>query len=215
MDSPALVDSPSPMDSPSPADMPIVTLGERPSAFSRSRLAGRAAAVAALVFGVALASLLLRSGHGSRPSSSQAPRQFAVVSPVKGPQTSTQKPDGPIVLARASSPPAARRPDRRRPAEKLAAVSAPTEDAARKPAEGFRLIAALARIEAERLDADQLAGQLLSEGKSREREGERLLTERDWAGARAAFERAAGLFREAESAAREERVRRVQLLPAD
>jgi serine/threonine protein kinase len=89
------------------------------------------------------------------------------------------------------------------------------DDTERRSAGATRLGAALARVDAERVEASQLAAETFSNGRSSEKEGERLFGERDWSAAQASFQRAATLFHEAQNAAHEERVRRVKLVPAD
>ena len=74
-----------------------------------------------------------------------------------------------------------------------------------------RLKAALERIEAERVDALVHAPSPYSEGRDHEQEGERLLTRRQYSEALAAYQRALGLFAEAESLSREERMRQISL----
>jgi hypothetical protein len=108
----------------------------------------------------------------------------------------------------------ARQPRAQHQAARLAAVTA-QGDPARKSAEDWRLTAALGRVHAERLDAAQLAADAFLDGRSSEREGETLFVQSDWTAAQAAFEQAAALFGQAESLAREERVRRVKLLSAN
>jgi len=84
----------------------------------------------------------------------------------------------------------------------------------RKPAEELRLRAALARIEADRLNARETAGAIFVQGKTSEEEGERLLRERDYQAAQLAFSRAARLFQQAQELSWEERVRQADISPA-
>ena len=81
----------------------------------------------------------------------------------------------------------------------------------RSAAETARLGAGLARIAAERLDASELAIDAFSAARERERAGEASLRGGDAVNAQAEFGQAAGLFREAEELARQERVKRVRL----
>ncbi len=81
----------------------------------------------------------------------------------------------------------------------------------RQPAENLRLKAALARIEADRLNARESAGEIFGEGRASEQEGERLLRERDYDAAQLAFVRAARLFERAQELTWEERVRHADL----
>jgi hypothetical protein len=81
----------------------------------------------------------------------------------------------------------------------------------RAAAESARFDAAFARIAADRVEAGELARKPYVDARGSEREGDRLLQGRDYAGADAAFRRAAGLYRRAESLSFDERVRRVKL----
>ena len=78
----------------------------------------------------------------------------------------------------------------------------------RKPAEELRLRAALARVEADRMNALESARAVFVEGKTNEEEGERLFRERDYLAAQLAFSRAARLFQRAQELTWEDRVRR-------
>ncbi len=98
-----------------------------------------------------------------------------------------------------------------------AAKSAPARPARRpkpemrRPAEELRLRAALARIEADRINAREGAAEIFVEGRSSEEEGERFLKERDYDAAQLAFSRAARLFQQAQDQTWEERVRQTNL----
>jgi hypothetical protein len=81
----------------------------------------------------------------------------------------------------------------------------------RAAAENARFDAAFARIAADRVEAGELAREPYAEARGNEREGDQLLRGRDYTGADAAFRRAAGLYRRAESLSFDERVRRVKL----
>jgi serine/threonine-protein kinase len=81
----------------------------------------------------------------------------------------------------------------------------------RQPTENLRLKAALARIEADRLNARESAGEIFGEGRASEQEGERLLRERDYDAAQLAFGRAARLFEQAQELSWEERFRHADL----
>ena len=87
----------------------------------------------------------------------------------------------------------------------------PVPLASRQPAEDLRLRAALARIEADRLNAKESAGDLFGEGRHSEEEGERLLRQRDYDAAQLAFSRAATLFQKAGELSFEERLRQQNL----
>ena len=91
-------------------------------------------------------------------------------------------------------------------------ASSRRQSEARSAAERLRLKAALARIEAERLDAAVHAAGAFRGGRSAEQEGEQLLARRQYSPAREAYAHALDLFTEAESASREERVRQIQIL---
>ena len=84
----------------------------------------------------------------------------------------------------------------------------------RQPAEDLRLRAALARIEADRWNARETAGEIFGEGRSSEEEGERLLRQRDYDAAQLAFSRAARLFQQAQELTWEERIRQADLAQA-
>jgi len=84
----------------------------------------------------------------------------------------------------------------------------------RKPAEELRLRAALARVEADRLNARESAGAIFVQGRTSEEEGERLLRARDYQAAQLAFSRAARLFQQAQELSWEERVRQADISPA-
>ncbi len=85
----------------------------------------------------------------------------------------------------------------------------------RQPAEDLRLKAALARIEADRINARETAGAIFGEGRASEQEGERLLHDLDYDAARFAFGRAANLFEQARQVTWQERVRRTDLAQAN
>ena len=82
---------------------------------------------------------------------------------------------------------------------------------ARRSAESLRLRAALARVEAERLDAGVIAHDLYAEAQGNEKEGNRLLRQGACEPAQPALMRATQLYRMAEDVSREERVRLVRL----
>jgi hypothetical protein len=81
----------------------------------------------------------------------------------------------------------------------------------RHPAEDLRLRAALARIEADRVNARVEARELFGEGRRSEEEGERFLREQDYDAAQLAFSKAARLFEKAQERSWEERVRQANL----
>jgi hypothetical protein len=132
---------------------------------------------------------------GSEPVVVPAPVAPAVVLPAHaaGPSAST------YTAASASKPP--------RPVVKV-------RKELRKPTEELRLRAALARIEADRLNARETVPAIFVQGKSSEEEGERLMRERDYQAAQLAFSRAARLFQQARELTWEERVRQTDLASA-
>jgi serine/threonine protein kinase len=87
----------------------------------------------------------------------------------------------------------------------------PVQTHSRQPAEDLRLRAALARIEADRFNAKDTAGEIFGAGRHSEEEGERLLRKRDYDAAQLAFSRAARLFHEAQEISWEERLRQANL----
>jgi hypothetical protein len=93
--------------------------------------------------------------------------------------------------------------------ERLAAASL-----ARKSAESLRLRAALARVEAERLDAEVIARDLYAEALATEKDGNRQLRQGAYEASQPTLMRATQLYRMAEEVSREERVRLVRLSSA-
>ncbi|HYX20126.1 MAG TPA: hypothetical protein VFA98_04715, partial [Thermoanaerobaculia bacterium] len=81
----------------------------------------------------------------------------------------------------------------------------------RKSTEDLRYRAAIARVEADRLHAGERAPDIFEEGERTEREGLRLLKDREYDAAQVAFSRAAQLFDEAREKTWEERVRDTSL----
>lgn len=81
----------------------------------------------------------------------------------------------------------------------------------RRSVESSRFEAGIARIEAERLEAHELAADQFFEARVREKEGETLFRSASYAQALEAFDRAAGLYRVAENISRERRVERVKI----
>ncbi|MGH9317098.1 MAG: protein kinase [Thermoanaerobaculia bacterium] len=99
-------------------------------------------------------------------------------------------------------------------AERTTAKRESPDLSAKKPAEDSRFKAALARVAAERLDASEGGSELLARGKTAEQQGERLLRQQHYRAAEQAFQKAADLFHQAESASHEERVRKIELSTA-
>jgi hypothetical protein len=81
----------------------------------------------------------------------------------------------------------------------------------KQPTEDLRYKAALARIEADRQNARETASDIFGEGEQSEKEGARLLRQRDYDAAQMAFSRAAQLFQTAEEVSFQERVRDTSL----
>ncbi|MDQ6892970.1 MAG: protein kinase [Acidobacteriota bacterium] len=90
-------------------------------------------------------------------------------------------------------------------------VSAADVAALRYAAEHARFRAGWARIEAERREAGELAGEKFGAGRAAEAEGQRLLAAGQLAQALSSFEVAANLYREAENTSRETRLERLRL----
>jgi hypothetical protein len=81
----------------------------------------------------------------------------------------------------------------------------------KQPAEDLRYKAAIARIEADRLNAREQASAIFGEGEQNEKDGRRFLQQRDYDSAQMAFSRAAQLFQEAQEVSVQERVRDTSL----
>ena len=152
--------------------------------------------------------------HTASPQPAEAP-----ATPTLAPTTALAIPERPEPrVARLASSAHAR--DRRSKSKRLAAPPA-TESGLvpaaqpspeeRRNAEGLRFEAGMARIEAERLEAHELASSEFTEARSREHEGEELFLMQSYQRAGAAFDRAAGLYRLAENISRERRVERVKI----
>jgi hypothetical protein len=90
-------------------------------------------------------------------------------------------------------------------------VSAADLAALRNAAEHARFRAGWARIEAERREAGELAGDKFGAGRAAEAEGQRHLAAGQFAQALSSFDVAAGLYREAENVSRETRLERLRL----
>lgn len=182
----------------------------------------RPASALAAAAGLTLAAFLLvsqfRGGQGAAPESSASISSppAAANAPVAGqdavsePQVLAASPVSAaapvaVVMPAGRFEPAGSRPDvairRNKP------VPAPS----RQPADDLRLRAALARIEADRVNAQQTAGDLFGEGRHSEQEGERLLRQRDYQAAELAFSRAARLFQQAQEVSWERRLRESDL----
>jgi len=172
----------------------------------RTRRAAVLAGVAGAAIGVFLVSIRL---HATRPDPVPQPVGAAALG-------SAVIPD-PAAASAPAPPPAAALPattgvEREAPGrvEKASRRERrPKPDA--KPAEDLRLRAALARIEAEQLNANQTASDLFGRGRSSEQQGERLLRQQDYAAASLAFTQAAQLFQRAQELTWAERLRQTNV----
>jgi hypothetical protein len=174
----------------------------------------RPAASLAAAAAVALCAFLIAS-QIQTPRETAAPPQARLEKPRIDPEIPVAEPpaEPPAADAEVVPPPAAIAPaGRLAPAvRRTVPVAAPAvkkiRPELRQPAEDLRLRAALARIEADRLNARETAGDLFGEGRQNEEEGERFLRQRDYDAAQLAFSRAARLFQKAQELTWEERLR--------
>ena len=165
------------------------------------------AAAAGLAFGVFLVAGRPPSSPRSEDSASARPSDVAPATvapplPTTAPETAPTPAAGPLV------PPAPAAQGR------LMRAARPVRPELRQPTEDLRYRAALARVEADRLRAREQVPEIFEEGERREREGIRLLRDRDYDAAQLAFSRAAQLFEEAREKTWEERVRDTSLTAA-
>ncbi len=191
----------------------------RPSQ-TRRRWTGPVAAAIAVV-GIAAGATLVKSKFHFLSASAVAPAKMVALSPVNRPVLPRPAPrqDAANVVLRTDvvskallAPKKTATVSRKRSAAGRAVRAA--RPSARTSAEDLRFRAALARISAEWLEANELAGDVLNEGRRTEKEGERLLRGRDYDAAQLAYSRAVFLYHQAEKLSREERVRRVKLVAA-
>ena len=185
-----------------------------------TRPAGALAAAAGLTLGAFLLFSQFREGVALRPRS-KAPRRFlAAAAPAPAGPPGRKRDDVRAVAVRAGPNGSRRRRAlgrlRRTPRARLrkgpsVRSGKPVPAASRQPAEDLRLRAALARIDADRVNAQQAAGDLFGEGRHSEEEGERLLRKRDYQAAELAFSRAARLFQQAQEVSWERRLRESDL----
>jgi serine/threonine-protein kinase len=168
-----------------------------------SRPAAALAAAASVAVGAFLVASRIQSIRGAASLAPTAREMASAPAPA---------PAFPMLSLPDSAPPAAGA-GAPAPAGRLAATSNRPRPARkiktelRQPTEELRLRAALARIEADRLNARETAGELFGEGRESEQEGERLLRQRDYDAAQMAFSRAARLFQRAQELTWEERLR--------
>ena len=191
-----------------PSGSPVEAPAYPPIPWRRPALA--LAAAAGLTAGVFfLAGRLDSDSHLAAP----VPAGVAAVEPGPAAPPSDPSPVGlpPLAaLAGAAAPdgrvePAANRPASFvRPGKKI-------RPELKQPAEDLRYKAALARIDADRLNARQTAPLIFGEGEQSEKEGVQFLQQRDFDAAQMAFSRAAQLFEKAQEVSFQERVRDTSL----
>jgi hypothetical protein len=197
-----------PLEQPGSASrFPVVLTPALPAPPPRSNWLGRivfAAAASAIAAGVFFPS------HSGRPASAAAPAA-PTAAPAPSPASSATSRGGTSATSAASAAASPRKSEARdrRSGERAAAAAL-----ARGSAESLRLRSALARIEAERLDAGLIARDLYAEAQSTEKEGNRLLRQGAYRDAQPALMRATQLYRMAEEVSREERVRLERLSSA-
>ncbi|HYK41297.1 MAG TPA: protein kinase [Thermoanaerobaculia bacterium] len=182
-------------------------------------------AAAAIIIGVE--TLAIHRERGSASPKVAAASAASALQPAPAPEGTDAAP----AQASIGAPASARQPGiviteigRRRPEKSSIATAAATRGKAREPrvsaadlaalrnaAERARFRAGWARIEAERREAGELAGEKFGAGRAAEAEGQRLLGAGQFAQALSSFEVAAALYREAENASRETRLERLRL----
>ena len=173
------------------------------------RRARRAAALLAIA--AASAALLLRSRFLSAPLvwlGAKEPREVARATTSSGARSLPLQSPKAVSLAESEDTTASP------PKENTQAATATRETAdlsAKKAAEDSRFKAALARVETEQLEPGEAGKELLARGKNAEQQGERLLRQQRYRAAEQAFQKAANLFHQADSASHEERARRIEL----
>lgn len=160
------------------------------------------AAAAGVAVGVFLVAGRVRSVPAAEGAPAAPPETAAVTEAPLAAPLPESVPTPPAPAAVPAAVPAANRPAR--PAKQI-------HPELRQPTEDLRYRAALARVEADRLRARERAPEIFEEGERREREGLRLLRDRDYDAARLAFSSAAHLFEEARDKTWEERVRDTSL----
>lgn len=175
-----------------------------PISWRRSALA--LAAAAGLTAGVFfLADRLDSDSHPAAP----VPAGVAAAREAAAPSSDPAQVGPPLAAlvgtAASAGEPAANRPDSSvRPRKKI-------RKELKQPTEDLRYKAALARIDADRLNARETASDIFGEGEQSEKEGARFLQQRDYDAAQMAFSRAAQLFQEAQEVSFQERVRDTSL----
>jgi hypothetical protein len=213
----------------SPSELPMPEKPETASsgtdefvAVSRRTRAGFAAAAAAILVALGIwttrretptatlasASSGIASANTALPLTSEAPATPTLGPSRQSDSRTTRLASGAIVRARPHRSKTLRTASEVVEPRIVPAAQTPEE---RRNAEGLRFEAGIARIEAERLEAHELASSEFAEARSREREGEELFLTQSYDRAVAAFDRAAGLYRLAENISRERRVERVKI----
>lgn len=169
----------------------------------------RPALLLAVAAGVAAGAFLVATAGSGHPEVAPAPQSAAAASdpaalapvsaaPVEAPAPVEQAPPAGIVPVANHAAPAARSPKKIHPELK-------------QPVEDLRFQAAMARVEAARLSAQEKAADVFEQGAESEKEGQKLFHERDYEAAQMAFSRAVELFQAARDRSFEEGVRGVSL----
>lgn len=198
---------------PDPLPLPV-TLEAPPRRVWIGRI-GFAVAASLLAAGVFFPTHQGRSPEGSGVSAPVVAAPVFTVAAALSPAVAAQDQPAARAAVPAPAPSAGRtalrkpRGDRRPTRDRLAAAAL-----ARRSAESLRLRAALARVEAERLDAGVIARDLYAEAQGTEKEGNRLLRQGAYEDSQPVLMRATQLYRMAEDVSREERVRLVRLSSA-
>jgi hypothetical protein len=173
-----------------------------------------AATVAIAAFLVASQIHSMRRAATSHPPAESGKRAVEAVATTARPSESiaVPAPVAPAVVlpARAAAPSTSAAV----PGSKPARPALKVRKELRQPTEELRLRAALARIEADRLNARETVPAIFVQGRASEEEGERLMRERDYRAAQLAFSQAARLFQKARELTWEERVRQTDLAQA-
>jgi serine/threonine-protein kinase len=162
------------------------------------------AAAAGVLAGVVLVAGRAGSEGAPLPATTAAANgQALVAEPTPAPPAEAPSSTGQAEPSRIAS--AANRTDpARHPAKN-------THKELKRPAEDLQFQAAMARVEAARSSAPENAPDVFEEGSESEKEGQKLLAERDYEAARMAFSRAVQLFQEARDKSFEESVRHASL----
>jgi len=192
--------------------------GWRPKhpAFAWTTGAAGLAAAAGVVVAVFLIASQLRSSRAAAPQARAIPAAAAPAKPAPAPPPAPKPevvPDSsilsPVVLESAQPKTEAR--GRFERAVKRSDGRPTSNPPQWRGAEDLRLRAALARVEADSIGSPEEAGDLFGEGRKSEEQGQRLMRERDYAGAELAFLHATQLFQQAQAVRWDARVRRSDL----